>query len=42
MHAPVAHISDFEDVVTSQCPLNAEVPRHHVGLADVLIQAVYP
>ena len=42
VHAAVAEIPDFEHVARAQCPLNAEVPRHHVGLVDVLIQAVYP
>ena len=42
VHAAVAEIPDFEHVARAQCPLNAEVPRHHVGLADVLVQAVYP
>src|SRR6185436_2553042 len=42
VHAPVAEIPDFEHIAPAQCPLNAEIPRHHIGLADVLIQTVHP
>src|SRR5207302_10978300 len=42
VHASVADVPDLEHIATSQCPLNAEVPGHYIGLADVLIQSVYP